>query len=269
MNKIMIMSKIPEKQTAGDAIPVNLALGNLLLRIIIVIAVCLTGMAMTAESATVTPEAIVQAALANSRQLQADDQETAAARARLNQTRAAAGVSVDMDFRATHYEGLENGTLGPGLSLEVIPDRFSTGVTLTQPLYTGGRIKQQQTGAALQVHAATESRRGSTADLVYTALTAYWNWSKATAALDTMKAAVERTAAHTADLENRHQAGLVTDNDLFASQVLLEQTRLRLEEAQRQVRLALAGLEYLTGRELYGRAGGWWAWYTRAGRARC
>jgi outer membrane protein TolC len=82
------------------------------------------------------------------------------------------------------------------------------------------------------------------------ALAAYWNWSKAVYSTDALRSAVTRTEAHAGDMRSLHNAGMATDNETLATEVLLDQTRLRLEEGRRRVDLARARIAFLTGSEL-------------------
>lgn len=203
---------------------------------------------------TVTPEQVMADALAYSPVLKLSDQEVAVAEAQKAQADAQAFPSLDFDARAGHYEGLSDSALGPGMVIPAIPDRYAAAVRLSQPVYTGGRIGNQKKGADYQQQAAREARRSTGSDLALQALTAYWNWSKAYYSLEALKAATDRMAAHATDMHNLLAAGLATDNDALATDVLLDQTRLRLEEARRRTEVSRARIAFLTGRELQGDA---------------
>jgi outer membrane protein TolC len=56
--------------------------------------------------------------------------------------------------------------------------------------------------------------------------------------------------AHAADMNNLRDAGLVTDNDALATEVLADRIRLRLEEARGQVDVCRAYMAFLTGHAL-------------------
>ena len=198
----------------------------------------------------VLPQEIVQATVEHSPLLRSSDQEIEAAKARQAQAAASGLPSLDLSGRAARYDGLVDSSLGPTLTIPALEERYSASATLTQPLYTGGRILNQKRSAAFQRRAAEATRRGAEADVTLQALTAYWNWSKAFRSLETLQSAVDRMQAHADDMQNLHAAGLATDNDKLATDVLLEQTRLRLEEARRRVDLARARIAFLTGQEL-------------------
>ncbi len=198
----------------------------------------------------VAPEEIVSAAVSHSYALRLADQDITAAASQQAQSRAQTLPRLSADARATRYSGLEGTSFGPLFAIPAIDNWYGAGVGLSQPAYTGGRLKSQRESAALQRLAAKETRRGAEADLTLDALTAYWNWSMAYYGVGSLADAVARTKAHAVDMRHLHAAGLATDNDALATEVLLDQTRLRLEEAQRQVEVARARIAYLTGREV-------------------
>ncbi len=197
----------------------------------------------------VRPEQVVQAALTHSPSLQSAARELDAAAARQAQARAAGRPTLVADARAARYNGLADTSFGPQLFIPAIDNRYSAGLQVTQPLYTGGRVLQQRAAAASQQQAAEQTRLSTRADVAYAALAAYWTWSKTHYAVESFQSAVVRMAEHHRDMQQQHHAGLVTDNDALATEVQLEQTRLQLAAAHRAVESARARLAFLTGRD--------------------
>ena len=202
------------------------------------------------NSVVVLPSEIVRRAIDHNPALKVRDEDTRAATARLRQAEAAGRFAADVRFQALHFEGLENETLGPGISLPVIEDQYAGSVGLTQPLYTGGRVAFQKRSARLSESAARLSQSAATADLILKALTAYWQWSKAVYQVESLESATTRVQAQTADTRHLHEAGMATDNDLLAAEVLLDQTRLQLDDCVRKTDVARIQLERLTGMPL-------------------
>lgn len=200
--------------------------------------------------ATVLPGDVVRAALQHSPALEAADAARRAAEAGVDVAVAAGRPVVDVQARAARYEGLEDVALGPSLTIPEIPDRFSASVGVAQPLYTAGRITGARRGAEAGADAARWDREARESDTVLDALRGYWNWVKAVEAVSSLQAAVDRTEAHARDMDNLYGAGLATDSEKLATDVLLEQTRLRLGSARRRIDVARARIAYLTGREL-------------------
>ena len=198
----------------------------------------------------ISPQQVVSDALAHSPVLKVLDREVDAAGARRDQAKAQGLPLLAASAQATHYTGLGDSSLGPFFVIPFIEDRYGAAVSVTQPLYTGGRITHQEQAADHQKAAARHDLRGAEADLILQALNAYWSWSKAFYSVESLQAAVARMETHDRDVRNLHEAGLATDNDALATEVLLDQTRLRLEEAQRRVEVAEARISFLAGQPL-------------------
>ena len=216
----------------------------------VVFAFMLAWSAGAAEPVTVSPDQIVSNALAYSLRLKVLDKDVAAAGAKVDQARAQELPLFSADARASQYTGLEDMYLGPFFHLPAIETRSGVGVSVSQPLFTGGRLTSQKEGARQQQAAARHERQSASGDLALQALTAYWNWSKAVYAGEFLQAALARMEAHAVDMRNLHEAGLATDNDSLSTDVLLERTRLRFEEARRRVEVAQARIVFLTGQPL-------------------
>ncbi len=198
----------------------------------------------------VTPWQIVSNTVAHSQRLRMIDRDVDAATARQDQARAQGLPLLSADAKASRYTGLHDSQFGPALNIPAIENRYGAGITISQPAYTGGRVKSQKESAAFQTTASRHDRRGAEADVVLQASTAYWNWSKAYYSVESLNAAVARVESHAKDMRNLHEAGLATDNDSLATDVMLDQTRLRLEEARRRVEIANARITFLTGQSL-------------------
>ena len=202
-----------------------------------------------ATTNTLTPDAVVQMALAHNPALKGRTEDLNMATARRIQTEAGFKPHLDARAQAQHFEGLENGTLGPGLTLPVLDDQYSASIGITQPLYTGGRLTQQRRSAQYQEAAAQHSLAATASDIELQTLTAYWQWSKALAQITAFQSAVVRTETQLTDTRNMKNAGLATDNDLLANEVLLDQIQLQLQSAQQQAELSRIQLTQLTGQE--------------------
>jgi outer membrane protein len=203
-----------------------------------------------AEALLVYPAQIVSNTLVHSPALQSSEKEIETMQARERQAKAQRLPQLTGDARASHYAGLEDWIFGPTQIIPAIENRYGAGVQLSQPAYTGGRLKAQRQSARFQKEAAEQTRRSHAADLTWQALSAYWNWSKAYYSLEALTAAVTRMEGHAQDMNNLLQAGLATENEKLATDVLLDQTRLRLEETKRRVEVFLARIAFLTGQAI-------------------
>jgi len=201
-----------------------------------------------AEPAVISPEEVVRLTLSHSPTLKSHDESILAATARRQQADAGLMPQLDARAQALHFEGLENQALGP-VSIPVIDNQFSASLGITQPLYTGGRVTSLKQSAKLGEEASRQTRAASSSDLALRALTAYWQWSKSLARIEALQSAVDRMQALATDTRNFEKAGMATDNDRLSVEVTLDQTRLELDDAERQASLSLVELATLTGRE--------------------
>lgn len=202
-----------------------------------------------APTNTLTPDAAVQLALAHHPALKSRGADLQEATARRLQAEAGLKPHFDIRAQALHFEGLENGALGPGLAIPVIEDQYSASIGFTQPLYTGGRVTRQRRSAAYREAAAQNVVDATAADIELQTLTTYWQWSKALAQISAFQASVIRTETQLTDARNMKNAGLATANDLLANEVLLDQIQLQLQSAQQQADLNRIQLTQLTGQE--------------------
>jgi outer membrane protein len=200
--------------------------------------------------AVITPDRVAAEAVAHSPKLRAVEQDVRAARARERQAFAASLPTARADASALHYESLEDVALGSGIVIPAIPDRYAAGLTVSQTLFAGGGIAQARRATRFERLSAECSLGAAQADAVLEALTAYWDWAKAWHGLEALRMAVTRMEVHDAEMRNRQTAGLATESEALATDVLLERTRLRFEDARRQEELARARIGSLTGREL-------------------
>ena len=196
---------------------------------------------------TLSPEAVVQLALAHNPALKGQNEDLHMATARRLQAESGLKPHLDARAQAQHFEGLENGVLGPGLTLPVLDDQYSASIGITQPLYTGGRVTHQRRSAQYEEAAAHQTMAATAADIELQTLTAYWQWSKALAQIQAFQASVTRTETQLTDTRNLKKAGMATDNDLLANEVLLDQIQLELQTAQQQADLSRIQLTQLTG----------------------
>lgn len=203
----------------------------------------------SSPAAEINSGQVVNEVLAHSYQLKMSGEHVTAAEAVKQQADAAVFPSLDLDGRAAHYEGLHENNF-PNFRIPAIPERYGGGITLSQPLFTGGRISGGKAMADEQRLAARSSLSASRSDVIYQALVAYWSWSKAFYAAESFQAAIAWMEAHDRDIRNLRSAGLATANDQLSTAVRLDQTRLRLEEALRYTSLCRAAIERLTGNTL-------------------
>ncbi len=197
-----------------------------------------------------TPRDAIACALSYSPVLRDADEDVQAATWRRRQAEAQAHPVLDVRADAAHYEGIANTSLGPGLTLPEIDNRYAASAGVTLPLLTGGRVPALRDSAVWLQEAARRTRQSTHDEIARQASVAYWTWARAYGQADAALAAVRRMEAHAADLASLRKAGLATENDRLAAVVQLDQTRLKLADVKRQTEQALADLALLTGPSL-------------------
>ncbi|MCX7872780.1 MAG: TolC family protein [Verrucomicrobiae bacterium] len=208
---------------------------------------------MKAQSAGETNEicvslqGIVELALKHNIKLKSLSREEKAAEAVVEQTRAQRLPLFSVDAKSTHYTGLTSFEIRPMFTIPEIANRYNTGASISQPLYTGGRLRSMRQGAELAMRSVGADQKAAESTAILDSITAYWNWSKAYYQLETLNSAIKRMEAHVKDMQNLKNAGMATENELLSTEVLFEQTKQRYEEALRRLDLVRAWIEFLTG----------------------
>lgn len=192
---------------------------------------------------------VLQDALDHSHARRAAAAAVQTAEAREDQAKASGRFRLDVGARAAQYEGLEDSQLG-ALTLAEIDERMSAFAQATQPLYTGGRVRHQREAERLARESADATGDAVTAGVAFEALSEYWGWSRAFQSVGTAEAFVQRMEALYGDVRHQHEAGMITESDLLATEVELERARLRRETAVQSLALARARVAFLTGRTL-------------------
>ena len=196
---------------------------------------------------TLTPRDVIARAQAHSPALRDADEDVRAATWRHRQAEAQGYPVLDVRADAARYDGIENASLGPGLTLPEIDNRYAVSAGITVPLLTGGRVTALRDSATWLQEAARRTHQSTRDEIAWQTTDAYWTWARAFRQADAAQAAVKRMEAHNADLAALRKAGLATENDRLAAAVQLDQTRLKLTETRRQTDQALANLVLLTG----------------------
>lgn len=204
----------------------------------------------SAATNLVGPEAIVSAARQYSPAVRLAAGELGVAEARRRQAQGARLPVADIRFQAARYQGIEPFVLNGMTLVDAIEDRAGGSVGVTLPVYTGGRLSAAARGTSLWKQAAADMKRATESDVTLQALTAFWTWSKAFHGQSAIEASLARMETHATDIRNRRAAGLATEHEVLATEVTLDQMRLRLETARRGVKQARAWIAFLTGAEL-------------------
>ncbi len=143
-------------------------------------------------------------------------------------------------------EGLQN-TGGGGKIYLGDDDIYSVGLTVTQPLFTGGALLSAH-GAAKHAARAQKLNALRTVDQVrYDATQAYVGLVQSKAALQAMDDAVAEMQSHMSDLQAMYDAGSLLKSDLMMAQVQLSDVELSRSKARHAVDVATSVLGFVIG----------------------
>ncbi len=146
-----------------------------------------------------------------------------------------------LDFSSTGY-------YVRGLGTTLNTQGVTAGVGVTQPIYSGGRIRAQTALAGLTAQAAAEDVQATRQQLVAETDQTYWQ----TVALRDQVTLAEGNRAQllalVRDLDNKFKAGLGYKADLLRAQVQLRDAEVRLLRARDEQRQSQLVLRQLIGR---------------------
>ena len=146
-----------------------------------------------------------------------------------------------LDFSSTSY-------YVRGLGSILNTQGATAGVGLTQPIYSGGRIRAQTAIAGVTAQAADEDTQATRQQLVAQTDQTYW---QAVALRDQVGLALNDRAqlqALARDLDNKYQAGLGYKADLLRAQVQLRDAEIRLLRTRDDLHQSQLILRQLIGR---------------------
>ena len=120
----------------------------------------------------------------------------------------------------------------------------SAALSVTQPLYTGGRTTAEVRAAEAQIRAGREQLRSVEANVTFAVIQAYCDVLRDRAALAIQKEGFKILLDAVNEIRARFEAGAITVTDKFQAETQLESTRAQLESAQAQLEISTA--EYVT-----------------------
>ena len=221
------------------------------------------GVPAAAEEAPLSMAQAIDAALANSHWLHAADAGQRAAAAAIDEAAAARLPRVEISeeiYRTTNPVLVFSGKLGQqqfGLG-DFDPDRlndpdafdnFQTRLVVSQPLYTGGRIKHTLGAARRYGDAAVAARERARQEVVHQVVEAYVRVVVAGYQLDVAQQSRETVRSHLNLVRDLFESGLVVESDVLQVQVReseIEEMAIRAESA---VAVSKAALNLAMGRD--------------------
>ena len=143
-------------------------------------------------------------------------------------------------FTAAHFD--------PGFLNE--PDslsNFQTQLMVTQPVYTGGKIRSGIDAARAGSEAADSDRERTRQEVVYQVLDAYTCAVLAERNLVVAREALKTSEAHVSLVADMHQAGLVVESDLLQVRVRNTEIEDMVIRAESRAAVSMAGLNLAMG----------------------
>lgn len=126
-------------------------------------------------------------------------------------------------------------------------DRNQVALSVTQPLYTGGKATADRRGALAEVQSSRAALRGIEGDLMLSVISAYLDVRRYTAELDVWRASVTELEKIGQEIKARQQAGELTRTDIAQSQAQLEVTRQQVTGTEQMLESARADFASLVG----------------------
>jgi outer membrane protein TolC len=135
---------------------------------------------------------------------------------------------------------------GNGLRLGAL-DNTDFKVTVTQPLFSGFRLRNAEKGASHAAAAGKMAAEQVRQDLVFQVRAAYGNLLKTKSAVIIARNSHEQIGEHFKDVRAFFTQGLCRRDDLLRTEVKMDESELWILQAENSVRLACSALENLTG----------------------
>ena len=153
------------------------------------------------------------------------------------------------DFSGNYQYRLNSYALDFGSEMIVEMDRntYSLGASVSQPLYTGGRIYHQFKMSKIQEKIALAEEALTTENILYTADISYWSAAAQKGMHEVMKQYVYIVKALEKVLINRFEEGLISKTDLLQVQARLKEAELNKNIAYKAYELALQNMNILMG----------------------
>lgn len=201
----------------------------------------------------------VAMALANPLNLGAAEAAVAEAAAGLDKARAAQWPGLSVSTSVTRVS--EQPSMMPQELIDLIPgytgptgdtgpaELYSTGFSLSWPLYTGGRVRSGIAMAELGLEASRMEYKNQRDQTLYRTVVSYINLLQAGEMVELSRQSVAMVEEHLAMVEFQYELGAATATDLLATEIHLSQAQQGAARAEHAKTLAAMNLRSLLGLE--------------------
>ena len=169
-------------------------------------------------------------ALENNKKIKASNNEIEASRALHKSVSANALPKLEGSVVGAHFGSPMGGALNG-----MIPEQFANGtVTLSQPIYAGGKIRYGKQTAAKGIEIQEERKNIATVDLLADVEKSYWQVVQVNEKIILAKRFKEMLLVLHRDLKNSFDAGLIYKNDLLRVEVTSERSGTKPHQSKRR-----------------------------------
>jgi len=121
-------------------------------------------------------------------------------------------------------------------------DNYSVKLSLTQPIFTGFRLVNQQKQAEHTSNAAQQDIQSGQKSVIYAIQQEYWTLYKYQQTLTSVMEDSAEAESHLTDVKNDVAQGIALQNDLLKSQVQVSNIELQIIQTRNNIRIAMASL---------------------------
>lgn len=155
------------------------------------------------------------------------------------------------DFGAGKFTGPNALNVAPAnLNYPVAVNNFNTRIEADMPLYTGGMIEGHIEQAQAFIQAAREGDMAARQQIVFYVLQAYEGVHAARAYIVVARQGEIAAESYVKTIDSLVKQGVVVKSDLLSARILLEDTRVKLTQANNAEAAALDQLHMLLGKPL-------------------
>jgi len=200
-----------------------------------------------------TMEDAWKAALQSNHQIQASQRNTISSQLSLEAAKSARVPSLTLE---SGYTVLNNAPAAiiSGAAIKDLPtgeDKYlSYKAMINMPVFTGGRISEGIFSAGSGLNSAKQDEIKTIFDIKMRVAEAYVSVLRSKHLVEVTDNNVASLSAHTRDVTHFYEQGMITKNDLLASQVALADARQRSIQAMNNLNLSYAAYNRLLGRPL-------------------
>lgn len=195
--------------------------------------------AVSVAQQPLTLEQCRQLAAERNNRLKAAQQNIAAARSRQLQADAGGKPTADVSVTGFYF--------GKPLN-SVLPEYgVSPGVSISQPIYAGGKVKLNKAVAANDVVTQEAQKVYTASEVLFNTERAYWQVVSAGEKIKLAQQYSKQLEALYTDLNNQYVAGITYKNDVLRVKVQQNENELNLVKAQDALTIAKLNLAQLTG----------------------